>query len=417
MDAIYNIVKPIMDLGATAILPIIIAVLGIVFRMKIGNAIKSGLLVGVGFLGLTLVVDLLNTSLKPAIDYYAKLGSGFTIADIGWPAVGAASWVAPFAALAIPLGLLLNLALVRMKWTKTLNVDIWNYMHFLIPGALAYFLFDSFWLGLAVTLIMSVIALFVGDLIAKRWQDYFGLEGTTCSTVIYSAWGYPIAWLINRVIDLIPGVNKWNVSLDKMNKRMGVFGEPVIIGFIVGLILGLITKRPVTEIIPMAVGIAGVMVLMPAMVRVMMEGLSPIGQAARDFMVKRMKDNSKLNVGMDIALGLGDPATITTTVVSIPIVMLFALILPGVQFFPIGLLMSVTYISVMCTLASKGNLFRSITSTVVFCIITFYLAGHIAPGATQMLTSAGVEVSGLATDVTFSEIWNLVIYWADLLIN
>ncbi|MBS4210475.1 PTS transporter subunit IIC [Bacillus sp. FJAT-50079] len=411
MDAIFNIVKSITDLGATAILPIIIAILGLVFRMKIGNAIKSGLLVGVGFLGLTLVVGLLNSSLEPAIEYYAKIGSGFTIADVGWPAVGAASWVAPFAALAIPLGLLINLALVRLKWTNTLNVDIWNYMHFLIPGALAYFLFDSFWLGLIITLAMSVIALFVGDLIAKKWQDYFGLEGTTCTTIIYSAWGYPIPWLVNKIIDFIPGVNKWNISLDKINKRMGVFGEPVIIGFIVGLILGLITKRPVSEVVPMAIGIAGVMVLMPAVVRIMMEGLSPIGKAARDFMIKRMGDNSKLNVGMDIALGLGDPTTITTTVVSIPLVMLFALILPGVQFFPIGLLMSITYISVMCTLTSKGNLFRSVVSTVVFCIITFYLAALIAPGATHMLTSAGVKLTGLGTDVTFSEPWNLVIYW------
>lgn len=411
MDTLYNIVKSITDMGATAILPIIIAILGLVFRMKVGSAIKSGLLVGVGFLGLTLVVDLLNSSLKPAVDYYAEIGSGFTIADIGWPAVGAASWVAPFAALAIPLGLILNLLLVRLRWTKTLNVDIWNYMHFLIPGALAYFLFGSFWLGLGVTLVMSVIALFVGDLIAPKWQEYFGLEGTTSTTIIYSAWGYPVPWLVNKIIDLIPGVNKWNISLNKINKRIGVLGEPVIIGFLVGVILGLITKRPVTETFQMAIGIAGVMVLMPKVVGVMMDGLSPIGKSAKDFMVKRMGENSQLNVGMDIALGLGDPTTITTTVVSIPIVMLCALVLPGVQFFPIGLLMSITYISVMCTLTSKGNLFRSIVSSVVFCIITFYLAGYIAPGATQMLTSAGVKLDGLGTDVTFSEPWNLLIYW------
>ncbi|MEW4212242.1 PTS transporter subunit IIC [Priestia megaterium] len=417
MDTVFNIFKTITDMGATAILPIIITVLGLVFRMKIGNAIKSGLLVGVGFLGLTLVVNLLNSSLKPAVDYYAKIGSGFTIADIGWPAVGAASWVAPFAALAIPLGLIINLALVRLRWTKTLNVDIWNYMHFLIPGALAYFLFHSFWLGLIITLVTSVIALFIGDLIAKRWQDYFGLEGTTCTTIIYTAWGYPVPWLVNKVIDLIPGVNKWNISLDKINKKIGVLGEPVIIGFIVGVILGLITKRPVTEIVPMAIGIAGVMVLMPKVVAVMMDGLSPIGKSAKNFMIKRMGKDADLNIGMDISLGLGDPATITTTVVSIPLVMLFALILPGVHFFPIGLLMSITYISVMSTMASKGNLFRSIVSTVVFCIITFYLAGYVAPGATQMLTSAGVKLDGLATDVTFSTPWNLLIYWIDTLLN
>lgn len=98
--------------------------------MKIGAAIKSGITVGIGFIGLGTVVGLLNTSLHPAIEYYSKVGSGFTVADIGWPAVGAAAWVAPFAAMVIPIGIILNLILVRLKLTKTLNVDIWNYMHF-----------------------------------------------------------------------------------------------------------------------------------------------------------------------------------------------------------------------------------------------------------------------------------------------
>jgi len=411
MDSVINIIHTIFNLGASAILPIVIALLGIFFRMKFSEAIKSGLMVGVGFIGLTLVVKLLSSSLEPAVSHYAKLGSGYTILDVGWPAVGAASWVAPFAALAIPLGLAINLLLVRLKLTKTMNVDIWNYMHFLIPGALAYFLFGSFWIGLGITLVMSVIALFIGDLIAKRWQDYFGLEGTTCTTIIYSGWGIPIAMLVNKIIDFIPGLNKMDISLETANRRLGVLGTPIIIGFLVGILLAALTRQDLTVTINMAMGIAAVMVLMPKVVSVLMDGLSPIGKAAKNFMTKRMGPGSELNIGMDIALGLGDATTITTTVISIPLVILCALILPGIQFFPVGLLMSVCYISVGCTMASKGNLLRSIISTVVFCVITLYLAAYVAPGATKMLNSAGVSISGQGTDVTFSEIWNVIIYW------
>ncbi|WP_373818233.1 PTS transporter subunit IIC [Glaesserella sp.] len=417
MDTITQIIQTIFNLGASAILPIVIALLGIFFRMKVGEAIRSGLMVGVGFIGLTLVVQLLSKSLEPAVTHYADLGSGYTIIDVGWPAVGAASWVAPFAALSIPLGFALNLLLIRFKLTKTMNVDIWNYMHFLIPGALAYFLFDSFWLGLGITLAMSVLALFIGDLIAKRWQEYFGLEGTTCTTVIYSGWGIPIAMAVNKIIDFIPGLNKMEVSLETVNKRLGLLGVPIIIGFLVGLLLAVLTGQNLQSTITIAMGIAGVMVLMPKVVSVLMEGLSPIGKAAKEFMTKRMGSNSELNIGMDIALGLGDATTITTTVVTIPLVILCALVLPGVQLFPVGLLMSICYMSVGCTMASKGNLLRSIISTLVFSIITLYLAAWIAPGATKMLTSAGVPVSGLGTDVTFTEIWNLVIYWVYTLGN
>lgn len=411
METVLNIVQTITDMGASAILPIIITILGLVFRMKFGQALKAGLTTGVGFIGLTLVVGLLESSLDPAITYYSELGSGFTITDIGWPAVGAASWVAPFAALAIPLGLLINIVLVRTKVTKTLNVDIWNYMHFLVPGALAYAVFDSFWIGLGVTLLLSILALLIGDKVAPMWQEYYGLEGTTPSTVIHTGWTLPIAILVNKVIDLIPGLRDLDISLDKVSKRLGIIGEPVVMGAIVGVVLAVLTRQGFTEAVPMAMGIAGVMVLMPKVVGVLMDGLSPIGKAAKAYMTKQMGDNTELNIGMDVALGLGDPATITVTVISIPLVMISALILPNMQAFPIGILMSITYMAPMTVMASKGNLLRSIISTVVFCIIVMYVAGYVAPGATEMLTSSGVSLNGLGTDFVLTGPWSILTYW------
>ncbi|KJY65307.1 PTS Gat IIC [Lactobacillus helsingborgensis] len=411
MEILGQIFKTIINIGATALLPIIIFILGMIFRMKIGDAIKSGLTVGIGFMGLTLVVNLLTASLKPAVDYYSKLGTGYTITDIGWPAVGAASWVAPFAGLAILLGIIINIVLVRTGLTKTMNVDIWNYMHFLIPGSLAYVLFNNFWIGLLVTVGMSVIALFIGDKLAPKWQNYFGLDGTTCTTIIYTAWVMPFAWLINKLIDFIPGLNKVDLSLEKVNKKLGVFGESSVIGTIVGILLALLTRQNLAHTVTMAIGIASVMVLMPKMVGVLMEGISPVGKAARSTMTKQMGKKANLNIGMDIALGLGDPATETATVITIPLVILCALFLPNIRLFPVGLLMSIIYISVAGTLMTKGNLFRTILIGVIFCSVTLYLEAYVAPGATKIIQTGGVHVSGLSSDLTLSEPWNALIYW------
>lgn len=417
MDGLVNIVQTITGMGASAILPIIITLLGLVFRMKLGHAIKSGLMVGVGFIGLSLVVQLLESTLEPAITYYSEIGSGFTILDIGWPAVGGASWTVPFAGLAIPIGLAINILLVRLKVTKTLNVDIWNYMHFLVPGALAYYLFNSFWLGLTVTIVLSVLALFVGDIIAPHWQEQYGLEGTTCSTIIHTGWTYPVAWLINKIIDFMPGLNKLDFSFEEANKKLGIFGEPIVIGVIVGALLGVITSQDITTIVPMGMGVAGVMVLMPRVVGVLMDGLTPIGTSAKNFMTKQMGDDADLNIGMDVALGLGDPMTITVTVISIPLIMISALIFPNIQMFPIGLLMSVTYISVMTVMASKGNFLRSIISTVLFGIVVMYVGGYIAPGATEMLRGAGVAIEGLGTDFVLTGPWEVLTYWISTLVG
>ncbi|EAA2974036.1 PTS galactitol transporter subunit IIC [Escherichia coli] len=417
MEMLKNLMETITGMGATAILPLVIFILGLVFRMKPGAAIKSGITVGIGFIGLGLVVGLLNSSLQPAIEYYSKVGSGFTVADIGWPAVGAAAWVAPFAALVIPVGIILNLILVRLKLTKTLNVDIWNYMHFLVPGALAYFVFDSFIIGFSVAVALSIAALFIGDLIAPRWQKYYGLEGTTYTTMIHIGWTLPFAWVVNKIIDYIPGLNKLDVDLNSVQKRLGVFGEPAIIGIIVGALLGVLTKQAITTIVPMAMGVAGVMVLLPKVVGVLMEGLNPIGKSAKEIMQKQMGKDAELNIGMDCALALGDPATVTVTVITIPLTMLCALVLPDIKIFPIGVLMSIIYMTTMTVMVSNGNVVRSIISTLLFCVVVMYLGGYVAPGATQFLAGAGVGLQGQGTDFVLTGPWEILTYWLSTVLH
>ena len=53
----------IIGLGAAVMMPIIFTILGLCIGIKFGKALKSGLLVGVGFVGLSVVTALLTSSL------------------------------------------------------------------------------------------------------------------------------------------------------------------------------------------------------------------------------------------------------------------------------------------------------------------------------------------------------------------
>ena len=77
MEAILGFFQEFINLGAAILLPVVIAILGKFFGMKLGHAIKSGLLVGIGFQGLVLAVNLLITTIQPVMDYYKALGSGY----------------------------------------------------------------------------------------------------------------------------------------------------------------------------------------------------------------------------------------------------------------------------------------------------------------------------------------------------
>lgn len=191
-----------------------------------------------------MVINALMATVEPAIGYYRGLqGGGFTTVDVGWAAVGAASWAAPFAAPAVLIIVVINIIMIALKRTNVLNVDIWNYIHFLIPGSMAYALTGNLWIGLGIVLVLAVITLLLAQVIAPYWQEYYGLEGTTCSTLSFISFAWPFGILLNRLIDRIPGLRKIDLSMEKVGARLGFFGDPAFIGVIVGVFLGLLTRR------------------------------------------------------------------------------------------------------------------------------------------------------------------------------
>jgi PTS system galactitol-specific IIC component len=104
---------------------------------------------------------------------------------------------------------------------------------------------------------------------------------------------------------------------------------------------------------------------------------------------------------MDIALGLGDPTAITTTVILIPVAILFAFIIPNMSYFPVGLLTVIVYMVPLLAMASNGNLLRTLISSALFLLIVEIFASIFAPEATAMMHATGVEVNGIVTDGFF----------------
>ena len=375
MEAATQVVQAILNVGATALLPIMILLLGLFFRVKFIDALKAGLLVGVGFKGVSLVVSFLVSTLDPVIQHYVNEGAGFTIIDVGWETLSAAAWTVPFAALMVPLGLALNLILIRFKMTSTLNVDIWNYWHLLrhaailslvlaaigIQGMPNYVISCMF--GLALTVLVEK----VGDWIAPYWHSYFGLEGTTCTTILQLGTTLPIAWGCNKVIEAIPGLKNINLSYEILNNKIGALSNPTIIGAIIGAFLAIITGQDIAVIIQTAVGLAAAITLTPRMVKLFMEGISPVSAAARDYMIDKLGEDEDFNVGVDIALGVGDQTAITCSSLMIPIAILLAFILPGNSFFPSAFFgSSLLYAMATICMTTKGNIFRALLIGIVY---------------------------------------------------
>jgi PTS system galactitol-specific IIC component len=392
MDSLFSAVQWVLNLGAGVMLPIIIFFVGLAFGMKASNAIRSGFLIGIGFQGLNLVLTLLTSTLRPITSaMVAATGVQLDVIDCGWEMTSAAAWATPYAAIVIPLGIALNLLLLKVKWTKTLNVDIWNYWHFLFASALAYVATGSFIWGLFIALALSAVTLKLADWMAPIWHEYWDLHGTSCTTLGNIGSTGVMSALFGKIIDIIPGINKINITPKGIQERAGILGEPMFLGGVMGALIAILGKQPADVVLKTGVTISAFMVLMPRMVQLLMEGLRPIALAAQETMKSRMKDGDEVMIGMDVALGLGDPCVISTTIIMIPIKLALAFILPGNRYLPLGGLAS-PYAPVFPSAFGKGNIFRSVLICTLITIVSMYLGTWFAAESTEAVRWAGMNL-------------------------
>jgi PTS system galactitol-specific IIC component len=391
MKDMVEALQAFLGLGPTVILPVAIFLLGMLFGQKPGKAFRSGLTIGVGFIGIFMVVDLLVNNLGPAANgMVERFGIELNVIDVGWPGAATISWASPIAAFIIPLGLVINIIMLVTKTTKTMMVDIWNFWHFTFAGAVVYALSGSIVQALIAAVIFQIIILKIADWTAPMLENYFDLPGIsipTGSTASYAPIGIPLVWLIQK----IPGIKNLHADPETIQKRFGVFGEPIFMGLILGIGLGALAGYGGGDIIKVGMAMGGVMFLMPRMVKILMEGLLPVSEAARNFLSKKFGADN-IYIGLDAAVAIGHPSVIATALILVPITVALAVILPGNNLLPFGDLATIPFIVAFIVGAARGNIIHSVIAGTVVIALSLYMATDLAPLHTQMAIDAHFDM-------------------------
>lgn len=410
MDSLLAGVQFVLNMGPTVILPIAILIIGLIFGTGFTKAFKSGIIIGIGFVGINLVIGVLVNNLGPAAQQMVeRFGLNLTVIDAGWPAAAAASWASPVAAILIPICLLVNIALLMLKWTKTLDIDIWNYWHFIAAGATGYIVTNSWFVAIVMAIIYEILVLKIADWTAPLIQKYFGLEGISLPTGSTAAFG-PIGILVGWLITKIPGLGKLHADPESIQKRFGIFGEPMMMGLILGAIIGLLAGFDVAGVTKIAISMAAVMFLMPRMVKILMEGLIPISEAARTFLQKRYGDRD-IYIGLDAALSVGHPSVIATALILVPITIFIAIILPGNKVLPFGDLATIPFYIAFVVAFLRGNIIHSVLAGSVMVALSLWMATNFAEVHTLLMEGAQFTAPGGATQISSLDLGGNLLNW------
>lgn len=381
-------IQYVIDMGASVMLPIVIAFISICIGIKIGKAIQSGLMIGVGFVGLSLLINMMNDQLGPAAKAMSeRFGLTLNVIDIGWPGASPMTWASNISTIAIPVAILVNVIMLLLKLTKTVNIDVWNIWHMAFTGAIAYTVTGSFGIGILGIVVHAAVTYKLGDLWAPLMNRYFGMDGLTVPHGGGSCMGV-IACVVDALIDKIPVIRKVNITADSMQKKVGVFGEPIIIGGILGTAVGFFAGYTPQQALPLGVNMSAIMVLMPKVVSCITDGLMPLSERAKEILTKRF-GTAEFYIGLDPAVLLQDSQVITAGLLFIPITLLLAVFVPGNQVLPFGDLATIGFFTSVAVAVHKGNLFRTLVSGSAIMYMTIWIANETIPWMTDLAKVTG----------------------------
>jgi PTS system galactitol-specific IIC component len=396
-------------------MPVLITILGLVFRQSFAKSVRAGLTVGVGFVAIGLVVDLLVHEVGPKAQSFAKvLGVHLDTLDVGWPMGATVSFASPIAAALIPTIVVLNIVLVLFRLTKTIDIDLWNYWHFIYTGALVQAATGSIVVGVLGACVTAIVVLKLADWTAPAVEHHFGLKGISLPHTETVNWA-PLMYALDRVLRKVPLLRRVKADPVAVRAKLGLLGEPIVLGAILGVVIGALGAVPlwragrisegVKDTATLAVTMAAVLVVLPKVVAILMEGLLPISEGARAFLQKRFPGR-KVLIGLDAAVVIGHPANMAVALVCIPLALLIAMVLPGNRMLPFGDLAALPFYILWGVAAARGNMVRGLINALVTIVLILWIGTSLGPLTTDLAKAAHFAPKDLGADARDYPYWS-----------
>ena len=388
----------VIGLGAAVMMPVIFTVLGTLIGIKFSRALKSGLLVGVGFVGLGVVTGLLTNganNLGAALGEMTRIyGLDLSYFDLGWPAAAAIAYSTAVGAFIIPVCLGVNVLMLFVGVTRTVNIDLWNYWHFAFLGGIVFYATDSLAWAFYAAIVLYVVTLCMADFTAKGFQSYYkDMDGISipqpfCQS--FTPFAVAICWLLDR----IPGFSRLDIDAEGMKQKFGLLGEPLFLGVVIGSAIGVLACpdfKTVVDSIPrilaLGVTLGAVMELIPRITALFIEGLKPISESTRAMVERRFSGLKGLSIGMSPALVIGHPTTLVVSILLIPVILVLAAFLPGNRFLPLASLAGMFYLFPCVLPITKGNVPKTFIVGLVSLVVGMFFITNLTPAFTKAVVA------------------------------
>lgn len=385
MDFLQVVVDAVLGLGSQIFLPLVMLFVGLLVKMKFFDAFSAALTLGVAFVGMGTIIGFMFGFMSPAAEALVNnTGIALTAIDVGWSPLAAIAWAWPYAFFMFPIQIVINMVMIGLKKTNTLNVDLWNVWNKILTAVMVAAISGSVPIALFVGAVQVVFELWNADLTQKQIYDITGIPGVSCphSMTMFGVVLNPF----NKLMEKIPGLNA-ELDAQILKEKIGVFAENHVMGFIVGILIGFAAGYDWRDALNLGISAGTALTLFPMVAKLFMVALSPISDAAGDFMKKRFPGR-EFFIGLDWPFLAGSPELWVAAVILVPVMLIFAVILPGNTVLPMGGIINICLVTPLL-IVTGGNLIRMIVMGVLATPIFLYVGTILAPIITDLAITTG----------------------------
>lgn len=402
MEYIADILNWFGGLPGPVMMFLLFTVINLILGLGIGKSIKSSFMYALGLFALsTFAYDIFLSTISGVGNAMVEhIGLTKTIVDFG-SGVTPIIMSHPIIIWAIPIGLGVNILLIVTGLAKTLDVDLYNMMYFWgSVGVLTYVATDgNFLFAMLAIAICGIVTIKVADWSAPYIHEALPQLKGLSFPYVYSCFYGPVAYLFNKIFDKIPFLRDSNLSADTIKQKLGVFGEPGVAGFILGIVMGLLGGYTFTNSLLVGIKIGAALYFVPLSTNILIQGLNETTAAITKIVKKKFAKRDIL-IGLDGVVMSTAPEDLALGLLLIPVAILLSIILPWNHVLPIGML-SVGFILVAGFMPFfKMNILKGFVF--LFVVITCELAigEAMAPLFTQIAMEASVDIPWGSVEIT-----------------
>lgn len=403
IDLANTIFKPLIDLGAAPLMTVILAIITFIFTKKLSKSLEGGLKLGIALTGIGAIIGILTTAFSQAMtDFVERTGLSLSITDVGWTPLATITWGSPYTLYFLAVMVIVNIVLLFINRTNTLDVDIFNIWHLSIVGLFAIYCGANLFVATLLVIFIGVMKIINSDLMKPTFNDLLNVPSSNPMTSTHMNYMMnPFLLIMDKIFDKVfPWLDKYDFDAAKLNNKIGFWGSKFAIGLYLGVFVGLLAGQSPTQIFALAFTAAVALELFSLIGSWFIASVEPLSQGISNFANSKLKGR-QLNIGLDWPFIAGRAEIWAAANVLAPIMLLEAMILPGNKLLPLGgiIAMGVTPALLVIT---RGKLLRMIIIGAIELPLFLWAGTLIAEFVTETAKKAGAFPKGLSSDTLIS---------------